>query len=161
MRTLNNTLIAALLVAFFLSFSTARAADPPAGQGPQLNPSGDAWRYTFHNHEWWYWLPANRWAYWRDCQWNDYNPKTYVAPRPYDPGIIRFSALSERKPDDGADSRPFYGRTTAELDRRPSEPNNEIGPFYGHALPNDILGLYRQRRGIGPYYGRAVSSPGD
>ena len=38
----------------------------------------DRWRYTFHNGEWWYWLPASHWVFWRDNRWNAYDPRTYT-----------------------------------------------------------------------------------
>ena len=56
-----------------------------------------------------------------------------------------------------AETRPFYGRTTADFDQRSTEDNSEVGPFYGNALPSDVLGRYRLRRGIRPFYGRAAA----
>ena len=43
----------------------------------------------------------------------------------------------------GSEIRPFYGHSVSDLDRRPLEANNETGPFYGRALPSDILGGWR------------------
>lgn len=119
----------------------------------------DRWRYTFHNGEWWYWLPTNRWVYWRNDRWNTYVPQTYTPPRALRGTVSDFSdpALGRQTTVD-MDGRPFYGRTLGDLDRRPTETNGEIGPFYGNPLPSDILGNQGDRSGSRPFYGRAESS---
>jgi hypothetical protein len=133
--------------------SAARVAE----QAPA--PVKEAWRYTFHNGEWWYWLPAGRWVYWRDDRWNDYTPRTYTPPRSSRAVAIDRAGSSRGNPTAGdPDIFPFYGRTTADLDRRPLETNGEVGPFYGNTLPSEILGAQRASRGIRPFYGRADSS---
>ncbi len=60
------------------------AADPPAAgsdiAGPRTDPgakegaqpSGERWRYRWHNGQWWYWLPNNRWVFWNGYSWLPY-----------------------------------------------------------------------------------------
>jgi hypothetical protein len=113
----------------------------------------DRWRYTFHNGEWWYWLPAARWVYWRNNQWNDYNPRTYTGPVAYEVGYGQTWSGDDRTTTNSND-RPFYGHAESGLDRRTGEPNNEVGPFYGHALPSEVFGPWR--RSDRPFYGHAI-----
>lgn len=156
------------IVASFLAVATlSQAAEQKLAadqkQTTRLNQgqNQDPWRYTFHNGEWWYWLPTNRWVYWRDHRWNDYRPQTYTLPRSsYNVGTGRVGASDASQDDDDSDIRPFYGRTVGDLDRRPTETDGEIGPFYGNALPSDVVGS-RVRRGIRPFYGRAASTSDD
>ncbi len=131
-------------------------ASQTSAQGP------DRWRYTFHNGEWWYWLPAGRWVYWRGDRWNDYHPKTYVAPEASTIAAAGRSGTTDvgRAAND-AENRPFYGHAISDLDRRPLETNNDVGPFYGHALPTEVFGGWRSRRANRPFYGHAISSSGD
>ncbi len=120
------------------------------------------WRFTFHNGEWWYWLPANRWVYWRDNRWNDYDPQTFTyrsAASVVPAGRAQSSAAGQTNLN--SDIRPFYGHSQSELDWRPLGQDSETGPFYGHALPSEVFGPGRARHGIRPYYGRAISSEGD
>jgi hypothetical protein len=138
--------VAVLAVAGFQT-ATLQAADKESAQ------SQDQWRYTFRNGEWWYWLPANRWVYWRDNQWNDYNPKTFVAAS--SAGVVAVGPNSS-SPAGNSDTLPFYGRVIGDLDRRPQQPNNEVGPFYGNPLPTERFS--GSRRGIRPFYGRAASN---
>ena len=126
-------LILSFLVIGFLFTGTVFAADC-ASPHEQAQGQKD-WRYTFHNGEWWYWLPENRWVYWRANRWNDYDPSTYVA---HDP--------------DGASSvPPYYGHAGSTYGYPPSSGSDETGPFYGHA--GSTYG-YPPSGGdqIGPYY---------
>ena len=133
-----------------------QTTDQNQGQTQEL------WRYTFHNGEWWYWLPKARWVYWRDNRWNDYDPKTYILPNSSAVAVIGPNGSAYRSPAAAnSDTRPFYGHALSDLDRRTLEPNNEVGPFYGHALPNEVFSGWRARRSIRPFYGHAVSSDGD
>ena len=89
-----------------------KTADQKQGQGQ------DQWRYTFHNGEWWYWLPADRWVYWRDNRWNDYDPKTFTYPNAS--GVVvtsRNGSSYGSRAADNSDIRPFYGH--ADLRFRP------------------------------------------
>ena len=169
MRSMARFVVAASFLAFAgLGLSAVQAAeqkqatdqkqttDQKQGQGQ------DQWRYTFHNGEWWYWLPASRWVYWRDSRWNAYDPKTYTSPS--SSGVVatsRNGSTYGSRAANGSDIRPFYGHAVSDLDRRPLEANNEVGPFYGHALPSEVFGGWRARRSIRPFYGHAVSSSGD
>ena len=144
--------VAGFLAVMAVNFSTVRAADPKQsvaqGQVAEQKQSGeqkqpqdqDRWRFTFHNGEWWYWLPTNRWVFWRDHRWNDFNPKTYTAPVSSGTAETRQNGTTSRDGTNGSDIRPFYGHAQSTLDRRPLEANNEVGPFYGHALPNEVFG---------------------
>jgi hypothetical protein len=146
-------LVATVLAGMAGGLSTIQAAEQSATQGQ------DQWRYTFHNGEWWYWLPANRWVYWRDNRWNDYNPKAYTSP--HSAGAISAASTgssSANRAPTASDIRPFYGHALSNLDRRPLEANSEVGPFYGHALPSEVFSASRERRSIRPFYGHAVSS---
>jgi hypothetical protein len=151
MRSLAMLIVAA---AFFAVASSGLPAAQAAEQ--RAKQDQDQWRYTFHNGEWWYWLPANRWVYWRDSRWNDYDPQTFT----YSSGV-RIMPAGQITSSNGAqtelngDIRPYYGHAEAGLDRRPLERNGEVGPFYGHTLPSEVFG--RARRNIRPYYGHAVS----
>ena len=109
-----------------------------------------------HNGEWWYWLPENRWVFCRDNAWNNYNPKTCTS-RNSSGGIATNFAGSGNSSGDASDVRLFYGHAISNLDRRPVETDNEVGPFYGHVLPSEILGN-RPHNSIRPFYGHAVSS---
>lgn len=138
-----------------------QAADQKQTTDQQPGQGQDQWRYTCHNGEWWYWLPANRWVYWRDNRWNDYDPKTFAA-RNFS-GVVASSQIGPgygSRAANNSDVRPFYGHALSNLDRRPLEANNEVGPFYGHALPSEVFG-WRARRSVQPYYGHAASSSGD
>jgi hypothetical protein len=144
-------------VAFFAvaqcGLSAAQAAEQLAKQEQQAQ---DQWRFTFHNGEWWYWLPANRWVYWRDNRWNDYDPQTFA----YSSGARMVPAGRIVSSDSGqtelnGDVRPFYGHAQGQLDRRPLERNGEVGPFYGHTIPSEVFGPGRARRDVRPFYGHA------
>jgi hypothetical protein len=135
-----------------IGLSVAKAAEQDS------KPSKEQWRYTYHNNEWWYWLPSNRWVYWRDNCWNDYNPRTFAnldAKRSRQSGAV--SAAASQAVND-SDIRPFYGHSLSNLDRRPLEQNNEVGPFYGRALPTEVFGSWRGRQANRPFFGHAVSS---
>ena len=58
----------------------SKNSGPETDHGSEAGPTPRSWRYTFHNGEWWYWLPTSRWVYWRDNRWNAYDPKTYAYP---------------------------------------------------------------------------------
>jgi hypothetical protein len=175
MRSMRRLVVVASFLALAgLGLSAVLAADSKqsAGQGQVVQqkqsdhqkqgPTQDRWRYTFHNGEWWYWLPTDRWVYWRNDRWNDYDPKAYTAP--VSPGgsvASRTGSTDGSRAVNDSDIRPFYGHAVSNLDRRTLEENNEVGPFYGHALPSEVFGPGRGRRGIRPFYGHAVSSSGE
>jgi hypothetical protein len=46
------------------------------------SPSGDQWRYRWHNGNWWYWTPENRWVYRNGNGWTNYEPAITFAPNP-------------------------------------------------------------------------------
>jgi hypothetical protein len=161
--------IAGFLVATAFGLSAVDAAeqkqlsaDQKTAADQKQAQSQNPWRYTFHNGEWWYWLPAGRWVYWRDGRWNEYYPKTYVAPHAAAIAATSRSGATGRGPaaSDG-ENHPFYGHVISNLDRRPLEANGEVGPFYGHALPSEVFGGGRERRTNRPFYGHAVSSSDD
>lgn len=150
------SLVLGVVVIALPGVSTAQAADQRTIQVQ------DHWRYTFHNGEWWYWLPTKKWVYWRENRWNEFDPKTYVSPGW---SGVRATGLAGAtyggRADYNSDIRPYYGRAESTLDRRRLEPNNEVGPFYGHALPSEVFGGGVGRRAIRPFYGRAESSDDD
>jgi hypothetical protein len=177
MKSTTRFLVAAILIVVAgVLVSAAQAAEKkqPAVKGQvakqatssqqKVAPGSDRWRYTFHNGEWWYWLPEARWVFWRDNRWNHYDPKTYVAPilqyADFAAGIQGGWTGGNRVLND-SDVYPFYGRTTGQLDRRTLQPNEEVGPFYGHALPNEVFGPWRWGQSSRPAYGHALSSGGD
>jgi hypothetical protein len=121
----------------------------------------DRWRYTFHNGEWWCWLPEGRWVYWRGDRWNDYHAKSYAPPASALTASNSSGVAGSAPAANGGENRPFYGHALSNLDRRPLEANNEVGPFYGHALPREVFGPWRSRRANRPFYGHAISSSGD
>jgi len=148
----------------FLSFvagaatglSTARASEQDSKQ------SKERWRYTYHNDEWWYWLPSNRWVYWRENGWNEYDPRTYKYPGSLNStAAIKTYSATNNQTAGSTDDRPFYGHSVSDWDNRNLQNNSETGPFYGRALPSEILGTWRARRAVRPYYGHAVSISGD
>lgn len=159
------SILVGFLTCVGLGFSTVQAADQKQAaaerqsSGQTQGAVKDRWRYTFHNGEWWYWLPTNRWVYWRNDCWNAYVPQTYTPPRMVRGSVNKFSdSISGRQMTGDMDTRPFYGRTLGDLDRRPTETNSEVGPFYGNPLPSEIFGNQGDRSGIRPFYGRAESS---
>ncbi len=157
MRSLARlVLVASFLAGLASGLSAIRAAEPNAAQGQ------DQWRYTFHDGEWWYWLPANRWVYWRSNQWNDYNPRSFTSHTSTETiQATRAGSSVEHRAAANSDIRPFYGHAQSTLDRRPLEDSGEVGPFYGHALPSEVFGDWRERRSVRPFYGHAVSSNDD
>lgn len=161
-----SVVIAGFLATIVLGLSTVQAAEQKRAadqkQTTVQKQGQDQWRYTFHNGEWWYWLPANRWVYWRDSRWNAYDSKTFTYPNAS--GVVvtsRNGSSYGSRAADNSDIRPFYGHAVSDLDRRSLEANNEAGPFYGHALPSEVFGGWRARRSIRPFYGHAVSSNDD
>ena len=117
----------------------------------------EPWRYTFHNDEWWYWLPAGRWVYWRDNHWNNYDPKNYMYAACLWNGCDRSDRIVLwKRAFGGTDNRPFYGHAQSGLDRRHLEDHGEVGPFYGHALPNEVFGPWRSSQANRPMYGHAI-----
>jgi hypothetical protein len=148
-------LVAGGLVCLGLGVSTVDAADMGRAKGP------DQWRYAWHQGQWWYWLPQGRWMYWRDGRWNSYDSEPVAAcPTGGVAGVgtsYGVSTQSDIRPfyghslsnygqpgvDQGwpqTDIRPFYGQSFSDLDRRRPVEREEIGPFYGHALPSEVLG---------------------
>jgi len=79
-------------------------------------PVKEAWRYTLHNGEWWYWMPQNRWVFWRNNQWNGFTPRPSAPPAGFD----RMMDIPARSIYSGPASRYLGG--------------DEVGPFYGHAM---------------------------
>jgi len=51
--------------------------------GANNNP--DAWRYKYHNGEWWYYTPQNNWMYHRDNNWSAYDQGSYSYRTGYGP----------------------------------------------------------------------------
>jgi len=45
---------------------------------PASSSTGEAWRFRWHNGQWWYWQPSNRWVYWSNDRWNSYEPSQSV-----------------------------------------------------------------------------------
>ncbi len=152
-------LVAAVLMFLGLGFSAAQAADKGQAAGH------DQWRYVLHNNEWWYWLPEGRWLYWRNNHWNAYDPDSFSACpvnsgsaarfaagdgsqtgpqsniRPfYGHSLSNFGAGYGNQAQSQSDIRPFYGHSFSDVDRRRPVETEEIGPFYGNALPSEILG---------------------
>ncbi len=154
MRSMAQFVLAASFLAGMATGPLAvQAADQRTTQG------GDQWRYTFHNSEWWYWLPANRWVYWRANRWNAYDPTAYTAPASSDAvATSRGGSTYEGRAAINSDIRPFYGHALSSLDQRPLEENGEVGPFYGHALPGQFSSPWRSHWANRPFYGHAVSS---
>jgi hypothetical protein len=159
--------LAAVMGAFFLAdfgLSLASAADAQTSATQQQTTAAanqqtqDQWRYTFHNSEWWYWLPAGRWVYWRNGCWNEYDRATYTPPSVGAVAAGSSVSRSASQTGNADDSYPYYGHADSGWQRRTSEPNNEVGPYYGHATPNDVLGSWRSRRSTRPAYGRAASA---
>ncbi len=156
MRSLTSFIMAASLFAVLANAPSAvQAADPqqPAVQTQishheepvqeKAQQAQEPWRYTFHNGEWWYWLPTNQWVFWRDNRWNDYNPQTYVYPQsgvaPCYAGQTAFVGYGMSSGSAGdSDNRPFYGHALSSIDRRTLESSSETGPFYGHTLPGAV-----------------------
>jgi hypothetical protein len=158
--------VASILVFIGLGITTVQAAEQKKTTGQKQTTSRqkvqNQWRYTFHNSEWWYWLPTARWVYWRNNQWNAYNPKTYVAPN--SAGVVastRSGTTSGSRAFDDLDVRPFYGHAESNLDRRSLQMNEEVGPFYDHALPSEVFDGWRSRGSNQPFYGHAGSTNGD
>ena len=145
-------IVAGTLAVAALGLATVQAAD----QGTA--PSQDPCRYTLHNGQWWYWLPANRWVYWRDNQWNDFDPKTSkTAPS----GDAVATTPNGSRVSEESDVRPFYGHALSDFDRRTFEPGSEIGPFYGNALPNEVFGGRRSPSAVRPFHGHVIWSRAD
>jgi hypothetical protein len=46
----------------------------------QSNNRSNAWRYRWHNGEWWYWHPEQYWLIRRNGQWSRYDRNTYQSP---------------------------------------------------------------------------------
>jgi hypothetical protein len=152
----------ALLLAAAALLATAQAGLPAASGAEQKAKVDDQqWRFTYHNGEWWYWLPENRWVYWRNDRWNDYNPQTFAYPNNYGTTGVpagRVDGGYSGQSVSNDEIRPYYGHAESQLDRRPLETNGEVGPFYGHALPTEVFGPWRSRQANRPFYGHAVSS---
>jgi hypothetical protein len=149
MRSLTCLVVVAAVFALVgFGLATVQAAEQGAA------PSQDQWRYTFHNGEWWYWMPAGKWVYYRNDQWNDYDPKTFTSNNSGAVAVDGISSSSASRSTPDSDTRPFYGRVVGAPERRPLETNGEVGPFYGRVLPNEFFGPARGRRSAGPFYGR-------
>lgn len=120
------------------------SVSPAAGQTPAQNP--DQWRYVFHNGQWWYWLPQGRWVYWQGNRWNDYSPPPPV-PTAAPPSATRNQTVRTYRNQEPADSdiRPFYGHALSQWGYAPRG-HDEIGPFYDHPAPSELLGAWTSRR---------------
>jgi hypothetical protein len=157
------TVVVSALAVAGLGQAKLQAADQKQSADQEQAQTQEQSRYTFHNGEWWYWLPANRWVYWRHERWNEYNPQTYAAPvvTPVIPAG-HVVASDQNQPANDADIRPFYGHSLSLPERRAEMDNEDIGPFYGHAMLGEFLDYWRPSRGssIRPFYGRAVSAEG-
>jgi hypothetical protein len=107
------------------------------------------WRYVWHNGQWWYWLPQGCWVYWNGQHWTDYRPvpppsQSYVVQRPIIPT------------DNVDDIWPFYGHAVSAYGYRDIGPrNNRIGPFSGKAIPLFGPVITTPNEEIGPFYGHA------
>jgi hypothetical protein len=163
-RVVKSLLIAVsfAVVVFGLSAFCAAEERQAAGQGKPAAQNQDVqerWRYTFHNSEWWYWLPSSRWVFWRNCQWNDYDPRTYTLPGSLmnAAGSYANGASYGRSATGDEVNRPYYGHAISDWDWRTTRPNDEIGPFYDHAMPSEVYGTGPARFANRPYYGHAVS----
>ncbi len=155
MRSLALLIAAAVVFAVAeMGLPAAQAAEQKAKQeqsAKQDTQDQQQWRFTFHNGEWWYWLPTNQWVYWRNNRWNDYDPQTFIANSAA--SVVptgRISSTDAGQANLNSDIRPFYGHSQSQLDRRPLEENGEVGPFYGHALPSEVFGPGRVRAASGP-----------
>jgi hypothetical protein len=137
---------------FLLGFSLSTA------MGQTQGPAQDQWRYVLHNGQWWYWLPEGRWIYWQENQWKSYFPSapTGRSTLAY-PYYAPTSSYSDSQVSND-DIQPFYGHAM-------SQPGygryyeDDIGPFYGHVVPNGPLGSGPAvDLSIRPFYGHAASS---
>ena len=96
------------------------APDAVANGGAQ--PSGEQWRYRWHNGQWWYWLPSNRWAIWDGNTWKPHNPTRYSAGYRGDGTAYdnSNSAASNRIYDRYFNDDGYYYRGRRRLRNRPS-----------------------------------------
>jgi len=111
-----------------------------------VNPSGDQWRYRWHNGHWWYWTPENRWVYRNGNQWTSYPPALPVPP-----------ALLVA-PDPSYASQPAYGNYAPNPYGYYSSPygySTGYGGYYNYS-PGYQGGYYAP----GPYYARPGISIG-
>ena len=162
--TMRLLLVVGVLAIAGFGVSAAQAGEQAQQTQTQAQTQGqDQWRYTLHNGEWWYWLPAGRWVYWRDNRWNDYDPKTFTGPASSGVVVTEWGGIEPRESGCCQLGYPpiLWPCSISSLDRRPLQEDNEVGPFYGHALPSEVFGGGRGGRSIRPFYGHAVSSDGD
>jgi hypothetical protein len=104
------------------------------------NPSGDPWRYQWHNGTWWYWTTENRWVYRNGNAWMNYEPAVAIAREPAYTGQPAFGNYSPNPY--GYYSSP-YGYSTG------------YGGYYNYG-PGYRGGYY----GPGGYYGQPGISIG-
>ncbi len=169
---LTRTRLVAVVAAFAVAALTAAAVQAATEQkvvqqkgvaAAKQDQPKEQWRYTFHNGEWWYWLPTNRWVFWRGSRWNAYDPTTYASPTytyPAYNGVMADGRGGWVYANGGVSTsanRPFYGHAVSGWDWRPVQPNEENRPFYGHALPSEFFGSWGSRWSNRPFYGHAVS----
>jgi hypothetical protein len=62
-------ILCGLLVALFAGQVVAQQG---TASGPQAAQQNDAWRYKYHEGQWWYWLPGERWVVWNGQSWAPY-----------------------------------------------------------------------------------------
>jgi hypothetical protein len=49
-------------------------AEPATASGSPAAQQNDAWRYKYHQGQWWYWLPSESWVVWNGQSWDPYRP---------------------------------------------------------------------------------------
>lgn len=126
----------------------APAAPPDANRAESKLPANsNAWRYVRHGGQWWYWLPEKRWIYWQGDRWNNYVEATAAvndaSPSPQAGRPVRL-AIGDRD-----EVQPYYEHAQSRPYGGPSR-QEEIGPYYGNALPRDVFGTWfgpRRKRG--------------
>lgn len=122
------------------------------GEGPNAgvaaNPSGDQWRFRWHNNNWWYWTPENRWVYRNGNEWTNYEPAVTAVPD------IRYS------------SQPAFGYYQSSPNGyypAPYRYSTGYGGYYAPAYQGGYYGpVYQGGYSYGPggYYGRPGVSVG-
>ena len=111
-----------------------------ANAGVAANPSGDQWRYRWHNGTWWYWTSDNRWIYSNGNQWFNYEPATAAVPE------VRYS------------SQPAYGYYQPSPNGYYPSPYPYSAGYGGYYGPAYQGGYYYGPGGY--YYGRPGVSVG-
>lgn len=164
MRTFLLIMASILALADFTA--TTRAAEQKQAQNPEM------WRYTFHNGQWWYWLPEARWVYWQNNRWNNYTPPANRlaarVPANTDACNIIASTPCILCGFEAAQSQPGYARTIlgvpnladAQLSAMDYDESSDVGPFYGHS--GAIVGhpAMSVNSEVGPFYGKSDTDIG-